>query len=75
MDNYSRMGLSAQKTIVNAHRAELQRQAAEARLLRSSTIDDSSDIRPVVGRSLGRRLVAFFERQAAHTRIVHRVGQ
>jgi hypothetical protein len=74
MDHYSRMGLSAQNTIVKAQQAELRRQAAEARLLRASTIDEASDTRPTVGPSLRRRLVAFFERQAAHTPIVHRVG-
>jgi len=71
MDHYSRMGLSAQNTIVKAQQAELRRQAAEARLLRSSTIDEA---RPVVGRSLKRRVLAFFERQA-HAPTVHRVGR
>jgi hypothetical protein len=74
MDNFSRMGLSAHTTIVKAQQAELRRQAAEARLLRTTTVDDAPEGRPVVGRSLGRRLVAFFERRAAHAPVVHRVG-
>jgi hypothetical protein len=71
MDHYSRMGLSAQTAIVKAQQAELRRQAAEARLLSSSTVDE---VRPVVGPSLRRRIVAFFERQA-HVPTVHRVGR
>lgn len=61
MDSYSRMGLSAQTSIVNTRRGDLQREAAEARLLRATSLEGA---RPVVGRSLGRRLASFFERQA-----------
>jgi len=61
MDNFSRMGLSAQTSIVNARRGDLHREAAEARLLRTTSIDEA---RPVVGRSLRRRVASFFERQA-----------
>lgn len=74
MDSYSRMGLSAQNTIVKAQQAELRRLAAEARLLRSSAVDEATDTRPVLGRSLRRRVVSFLERQVAHAPIVHRVG-
>jgi len=51
MDRYSQLGLSAQKTIVAARRAQLGREAAEARLLRSSVVDEAEP-RPVAGRSL-----------------------
>ena len=64
MDRYSQMGLSAQTTIVDARREQLRQEAAEARLLRSSVIDETQQ-RPVAGRSLRRVVVAFFERQVA----------
>jgi hypothetical protein len=69
MDSYSRMGLAAHRMIVADHAAELRREASEARFLAVDTLD--TDPRPIIGRSLRRRIAAVLERGLAHVPSTH----